>query len=480
MEQRHKYNYLAKNTILFTISSFGSKILVFLLVPLYTSVLSTTEYGIADLITTASTLLMYIFTINIADSVLRFAIEQKKDQEIYLSYGLQVLFVGSILLGTIIVGISITNMIGWVWYYYVFLFLEYFSISLNQIITNYLRAIDDIKTVGVAGIVTTSVTIISNIVFLLGFKIGLAGFFVSIILGSIISSLYCFIKIGRSIIFISKRNVSNQVKSEMRNFSIPLIFNGIAWWMNNSIDKFFILAICGVAQNGIYAISYKIPTILIAFHSIFSQAWNLSAIKEFDKDDKDGFFSFVYTTYNSFIVILCSILLLLNIFIAKVLYNNGFYVAWKYSSVLLISTIFSCLSGLIGSIFTAVKNSKIFAISTVSTAILHSVLDILLISRIGIMGAAIASGISFFFVWLIRLISSRKFIKLNLHLGRDFLCYILLIFQVIFEHYGNKFYWIQILILIILIIINKENIITIARIIKNYFQYCNKKYYLGR
>ena len=48
----------------------------------------------------------------------------------------------------------------------------------------------------------------------------------------------------------------------MRGYSIPLIFNGVAWWMNNSIDKYFVTVICGAAQNGIYAVSYKIPTII--------------------------------------------------------------------------------------------------------------------------------------------------------------------------------------------------------------------------
>lgn len=40
-----KYKYLFKNVGLLTISNFGSKILSFLLVPLYTSLLTTGEYG---------------------------------------------------------------------------------------------------------------------------------------------------------------------------------------------------------------------------------------------------------------------------------------------------------------------------------------------------------------------------------------------------------------------------------------------------
>ena len=73
----NKYKYLGKNTMVFVISSFGTKFLSFLLVPLYTSVLSTEEYGVADLITTTATLMIFIFTINISSSVLRFTLDKK-------------------------------------------------------------------------------------------------------------------------------------------------------------------------------------------------------------------------------------------------------------------------------------------------------------------------------------------------------------------------------------------------------------------
>lgn len=128
MNNGSKYGYLAKNTVLFTISSFGSKILVFLLVPLYTSILSTSDYGIADLITTTATLLIYVFTINIADSVLRFAIDQKTEQESYLSYGLKVLFSGSLIFGIIILVMWKGQILDWKDYCYLFLFIQFFQL----------------------------------------------------------------------------------------------------------------------------------------------------------------------------------------------------------------------------------------------------------------------------------------------------------------------------------------------------------------
>lgn len=75
---KSKYSYLIQNTLLLTLSSFGSKLLSFFLVPLYTNVLSTAEYGISDIITTSSTLLVYTLTLHIGSAVLRFGIDKNE------------------------------------------------------------------------------------------------------------------------------------------------------------------------------------------------------------------------------------------------------------------------------------------------------------------------------------------------------------------------------------------------------------------
>ena len=71
---------LAKNTGLLVIGQFGTKLLSFFLVPLYTYVLTTAEYGTFDLLTTTVSLLVPIFTLNICDSALRFPLDSKIDR----------------------------------------------------------------------------------------------------------------------------------------------------------------------------------------------------------------------------------------------------------------------------------------------------------------------------------------------------------------------------------------------------------------
>lgn len=75
-----RYKYLIKNTGILTISSFSTKILTFLMVPLYTSVLTTEEYGTYDLAVSTVSLLIPILSVNIVDGVMRYSMDSRYDR----------------------------------------------------------------------------------------------------------------------------------------------------------------------------------------------------------------------------------------------------------------------------------------------------------------------------------------------------------------------------------------------------------------
>lgn len=83
-----KYLYLIKNIGVLTLSNLGSKILAFLLIPLYTSVLSTEQYGVFDLAQTTVSLCIPILSINISSAALRFALDKDKDKKDVFSVGI--------------------------------------------------------------------------------------------------------------------------------------------------------------------------------------------------------------------------------------------------------------------------------------------------------------------------------------------------------------------------------------------------------
>ena len=81
MKKESRKKYLLKNTIFFSIGNFGSKIINFFLVPLYTNILSVAEYGTVDLMTILTTVLVPIITLNLSEAVLRFSLDKDADRE---------------------------------------------------------------------------------------------------------------------------------------------------------------------------------------------------------------------------------------------------------------------------------------------------------------------------------------------------------------------------------------------------------------
>ena len=461
---KDKYKYLGKNTIIFAISSFGTKILSFLLVPLYTAVLTTSEYGVADLITTTATLLVFVLTINIASSVLRFTLDQREYGRNILSFGIRVLIVGTLLCFFFLSLVYCTHLLSWPVYYYIFVLLYFFTTALYEIMTNYLRAIDKVKEVAMAGVLSSIIIICCNVIFLLIIKVGVIGYLTSIVLGPLLASIFCMIVAREPIKTYFIVECQKDIKKEMVIYCTPLIFNNIALWINAFLDRYFVTYYCGVSENGIYSVAGKIPTILSTCYSVFASAWTLSAIIEFDAEDKDGFFSNTYNTYFALMTMVCSLIILFNIPLARFLYSKNFFIAWQYSSVLLLSVMFNTLTAFQGSIFTAAKKTKTIATTTIISAVVNMIFNILLIPVFGALGAAIATSISYFVMWGVRYIYLKRFISMKINIKKDILIYIIIIIQIIFEHFSKHLYFGQTLCFAIIVVLNRKFLKTIIRV----------------
>ena len=128
-------------------------------------------------------------------------------------------------------------------------------------------------------------------------------------------------------------------------------------------------------------------------------------------------------------VVVCSGIIVFDKLLASFLYAKDFYIAWKYAPWLTIAIVFGAMSGYIGGFFAAVKDSKIFAKSTVYGAITNVILNLILTPIMGALGAAIATAVSYFEVWIFRYLHSRRYIKIRVNIFRDLITYFLLVCQ---------------------------------------------------
>lgn len=434
IEKNRKIKDLSKSTAVFTIGSFSTSIISFLLVPLYTYILSTSEYGTLDIVNTTVQLLIPVLTLNIQDSVLRFSLDKEYKKKDVIRVGLFINIIGDIVLGCVLLIVSMLHLISFPANYTFFLYISYVSGALNKSLIMYLKAKDKVVNLTVWGIISTLINCSFNLILLLVVKMGVNGYMISFVSGTIIADVGMMATAGVCTdIKTSKANPS--LRKAMLAYGIPLVLNSIAWWINNASDRYILTLFCGESVNGIYSVSYKIPSILAVVQTIFYNAWSVSAITEYDKDDTDGFMGNVYSAYSYASFVGCSIIMLFNILVAKILYANDFFQAWVFVPVLLVGTVFNGLGHFHGSIFTARKLTKEIAFTTLFGAAANILLNFVLIPQYGALGAAIATMIGYFGVWMIRTIRLRNIIKMKVHWLKQIVCIIIIIVQCIIATY---------------------------------------------
>lgn len=455
--------YLIKNIGILTISNFASKILVFLLVPLYTSVLSTEEVGLYDLVISTVSLLFPILTLNIVDALMRFLMDKSKSKEEIALIGIKYVAISILPFLLFLIIVSRIEVLRSIHGFEILIFLYYLFNCFNQYLIQFAKGIEKVSVMGAAGVIGTVTMLTANLVLLLVAEAGLPGFFVANILGQALPAIYLLVQ-TKVWNYINKGKVNKNLQKEMLLYCVPLIATAIGWWVNSASDKYVVSFICGVAANGVLSVSYKIPAIINTLQSIFTQAWQISAVKEYGEKDTAAFYGKTFNVLNGFMAAACSCLIILAKPIGHVLYQKEFFIAWQYVPFLLIASVLNSASGFLGPILSAKKASKPMAMSAVYGATTNVVMNIVFVYLIGIQGATIATVISSFIIYWVRKRAIGDEIKIDGY-GIILITWLLLCIQAIFEIYTH-FWWIEIIIMILMLTLNWNGIKRLLNMIK--------------
>lgn len=394
---KSKYKKLFGNSIIFAIGNLGSKLMQFIMVPIYSYTLTTTEFGKVDVITSLIALLLPIVCFDIFDAAFRFALDKNENKIKILSSSLMLSIVSSIfvLIVSVILSKFIKNYP--VMYAGIFLIVSIFY----SLISNFARAIGFVKEYAISGIINTLGMGICNILLLVVFHTGMNGYMLSLILGQFITIIYLLISTSIKRMIILK-SVDFHKLNDMLKYSLPLIPNTLAWWLNSTSDRFFIIGMIGASANGIYAMASKIPSFMSTFTSIFYQSWQISVVEEFDKKNSKDFINSVFEGFVSLLFLTSFLLIGFIRPIFKLIINNSYYEGWTLGPLLFLAVIYTSIASFLGTVYTASKKTTRVLITTIYGAILNVLLTVVLIKVIGIYGAAIANSVSFFVVSLLR------------------------------------------------------------------------------
>ena len=408
----NKYKNLLINIGLFTLNTISTKLITFLLVPLYTFFLTASQYGITDMSMTVANLAAPVITLSIGNAATRYIIDDPLNEKHYISVGFWITVFGSVLM-LFLLPLLDFPVFGGLGEYKWFYWLYFISMAFNSYWANVARGLNQIKLITVASIVSSLVSALSAGLFIgfWGWKVD--GYFVSLILGGI-SATVVYVLTGKSWKYVSlPRKQTYRFLKMMLLYSVPLIPNSIFWWVGTSVNRFFITSVLGIGASGLFAAASKIPNVLNMVWNTFQQAWSLSAFQEFKKMDTGKFYSNVFTVLRTFCFFAASGLMLLTPWIASFLLQKRFYDSWPVIPILILAFLFNVFAGFYGTVFTASMRTKYLMVSTSAAAVVVVILTWLLIHVIGLQGAAWAMVGSNLCMCVMRIIDVRPIVNIT-------------------------------------------------------------------
>ncbi len=458
---------LVKNTVIIAIGKLSAQVLSFLLLPLYTSKLSTAQYGEYDFLVTLSVFLAPIITLLMEDSMFRFLIDAIDSSSRKKVVTQTVLYIG---IGTTIFTIIASIIVGITKYQYGVLFILYIiSIAFISLSNSLSRGLGQVKMYSLSNFILGISTILLNLFFILVLKIGIEGLLLSTIIANIATALVMFFKL-KFFKYVDKNSIDKKLMIDMIRYSIPLVPNNLSWIIISMSDRLIINQFLGDSANGIYSIANKFPYILNTCYGFFSTAWKESAAKILKEKDKEEYYNSIYTDMKKFLFAIVICLISVMPFIFPIFINESFSEAYVYIPILVIAIYFSNISNFYGGIFSAYKNTKIMGTTTIMAAIINVVFNIALISTLKIYAAVISSLIANFIIYVYRRIVLKKY--MNIKKSKKLGPIIMIIISIVSYYSNNWIFQLFILILSILysILINYHFIISLKTSLLSKFQ----------
>lgn len=463
----NKYRTLASNIVILGIGQFGSKLLVYVMLNFYTSMLDKGAYGDLTNVINAASIFISVFTLSIADGVLRFALEKNNDGKGVFSIGINVAVCGMAVFAAFIPLVGLIPMLkGYEWLVFIYVFMG----AIKEICAIYVRARRSVTIYAIDGIVTTVSMIIYSLVLMGIFKLGVAGYVFAVVLGDFTSVIFLNVTTK---LFKEYRPVRNDpvLRGAMLKYSIPLMPTMIMWWIINTSDGFMVTAFLGNEANGLYGIAYKFPNLATVVVGIFSQAWRMSAITERNSRTVSNFYSNIFSMMQT-VMFLASggIMLLLRPLIMPFFVAESFAESYFYVPILLGAVVFQSFSNFLASIYEASNKTTHSLISSAIGAAANIVLNLIFIPTMGISGAAVATLASYIIVFIYRIIDTKKLLYMKVYwakIGVNMTLLVMMALSIMFLPYGAWQNVINAVIFVIIAALNFKSCIQAVKLVVN-------------
>jgi len=402
-----------KNFSLYTIGNLLPKVFSFILLPIYTTYLNPSNYGIVNSMDVFSGFLVVFFTLSIERSIYRlyYDYNNEEDKRTYLGTIVISFFVISTII--LLVLFVFQNSLS-----LIFKSIPFYPYYLFAIITSYFsiysiipRIYYQIKEKADYFLFVSIIQMLANVVFILWFVVYKNEGAIGMLKGALYGTIFTL----PLFIYITTRIINFKFKfSILRDslvFSIPMFPVIISSWILNFSDRIFIEHYFSTWEVGIYSLGFKLASLVLIVVSALDNTFNPIFYRVANEENQLESILKLKKLVNSYFYITIAICFLLAFFskeIIEILFNERYLKAYSIVPLLCLSYLISLSGGIFNMMIYQDKKTKLVMIATIFGAIISILMNFILIPKIGIYGAALSAIISYIITFLIKYIYAKK------------------------------------------------------------------------
>lgn len=401
---------LLESTIVLFIGNIIPRLVQFLLLPILTTSLTKSDYGLYELVATLLSCLIPLAILQMNSAAFRYLLDVKEEEKkktiissiVYIIY-------------TVVICISFLSLVVVSLLQkrsYAIIIFYFLSESILTIEKDVIRGLQKTKLYSLVGIFQSICNLVLIIaVFHIGngtivelfFALSLASW-MAIVIGLLVSKMWRY---------ISFAHVDLREFKEMLLYAVPMIPNGLSHWIVDASDRLIVSVFLGLSSNGIYSAASKIPAMLNLFQTTFVNAWQENASIYLNDKDSEAYFTNTFRRIFSIFTAIVLMLIACVPVLFLVLLGPGYDQAYNHIIILIVGVFFNILSSVIGGLYVAMKKSKEIGVSTVVAAIINMVINIVLVNFIGLYAASLSTMLSYFVLFVYRIRDIRKHVSIK-------------------------------------------------------------------
>lgn len=415
---------LTNKTLIITIGKVSTQFVTFLLLPLYTTLLSTEEYGTVDLITTLVQLFIPIVSLMIDQGVFRYLLNCENDDDRKKTVSNAFFILVGLSGATVAIYLFISVFISSTYKVWVVLIL--LATAFSNLFLQIARGINRTTDYALGSFICSTATIVLNVLCIAFFRMGAVGMLIATFAGNLICCIFSFFRL-KIYEYISVSSLDKMLATDELKYSVPLVPNQLSVWVMNSSDRLIVTFILGAAANGVLAVSHKFPAIYLTFFNIFLLAWHeMGAVHYFD-EDRDEFFSDMLEKVISIFSTLCLGIMVVLPIVFSCLVNSAYHEAYYNVPIYLVASLFNVVVGLLGVVYVATKKTVEIAKTTIVSAIINIFVNVALIKFIGLYAASISTFVGYLVTMVYRIYDTKKYLNIRYNIKQYLLITVALV-----------------------------------------------------